>query len=868
MFVFTYFRYEVTLQHHILQKMIKFVVAFVFLLSVNSMLFSNNPIFDIEHVIINLEFDWAKKRAIGNCHLNLTIKNTTRLITLDAGMLTINRLLLNGKTLQFDCPLNDKPHNFIIHLDREYHKDEFFTLKISYHTNHVNHSDPNAIWGSFGKGLRFFQPTSTTPKKQKQIWNSGEPDGNKYWFPGSEDIADIHTTEMLITVDKNFTALGNGELINLIDNRDNTHTFHYKSKNPFPNYLVSIVVGEYALYEQKLGTTTIQNYGYYTEMDAVRSTTELLPDMLKFLEEKTGFQYPYSNYKQVVVQDYPFPGLVGQNTMAILSDNYIDDYGVHKDFKYLWDGVAVQALTNQWFGNLIMPKSWKDIWLNNAFGQYFAGLYTAKNNGKDEYLTYVLPWEKTNVWNDWANGNRHPIVTDSFSDISKFTSDSYSKYRGALVLHMLQRELGDDLWWEVVRKFVNQYAFKQVSTSEFQKVIEEVSNHSYQWFFDQWIYKIGLPKFEITKSYNKNTKQLTLNLKQVPQIDSLTKYNQVRYFEGKVEIEIDGSSNHVLIEPKEINQYYFDCSNRPSYVHFNKNDIFLCEYNFEKSYDEYLKQLQKSNDVLAKQIALDHLVVAILDSNIANSFKAKCINEIKKETLSNQYWRYRNYALGSLSKVISLPYDESLVSLLKKIIYSKDNAWLRASALNILGKSQKMEYEPVYIEALKDSSDRVINTAAIALGKTKSTNAFEALMGLEQRHSWKNQNRISALNGLAQLGDARALDYVLNCIKDNSSPRWYLATPVWDYPFAAIHTLVRLGKSELAYPILMDRFKHSLEEDDINDIFQNVQLIDLLADKRAVEMYELLKQKFYQNSTVLESIKVYEANYLQSIKTD
>jgi aminopeptidase N len=183
-----------------------------------------------------------------------------------------------------------------------------------------------------------------------------------------------------------------------------------------------------------------------------------------------------------------------------------------------------------------------------------------------------------------------------------------------------------------------------------------------------------------------------------------------------------------------------------------------------------------------------------------------------------------------------------------------------------LGKSADPEYTDIYIEALHDKSDRVINAAAVALGKTKSPKAFEILMNLENQKSWKNQNRISALNGLQQLGDPRALEYVLNCIKDNQSPRWYLATPIWDYPFAAVHTLVALGKADLAYPVLLERFKNSLKDNDINDVFQNVQLIDLLKDNRAVEVYQLLKEKFGQDTALMEAIKTYEQQYSESLK--
>lgn len=818
---------------------------------------------DTKHILLNLSFNWEKKQATGNAEISFTTLNESNQIVLNAGFLTIHKIILDNAELRYQYKGDDLAKKLSIQLDRFYKPTEFVKIKIEYTTNHENKADPNAIGGSFGKGLRFFQPTSTTPLKRKQIWSSGEPESNKYWFPCNEDIADIHTTEIVATVENPLMVISNGKLLEVNTNSNKTQTFHYKSETAFPNYLVFIVVGEYVNVSQHSGKTQINNYGYPDEKEAVKATVELLPAMLHFLESKIGYAYPFETYSQVVVQDYPFPGLVGQNTATLLSDNYIDDYGVHKDFKYLWDGVAVQALANQWFGNLIMPKSWNDIWLNNAFAQYFAGLFTAKDNGSDEYLLWYYPFEKAAVKSDWESGNKHPIVPNMITDLPGFTQDGYSKYKGALVLRMLQSEMGDDNWWKSIRFFVKTNAHKQVTTKDFQKAIEKITGKSYQWFFDQWIFKMGFPKLEVSKSFDSTNNKLTI--KQIQEKSENLEFPQTEFFEGSIRIEIDNKIETVFLKPQPENTFIFQLNEKPSFVNFNYEQGFLCETNFSKSKEEYLAQLQASKDVLAKQDALNNLVAIALDSTTNNEFKNKIRNSFIKEISSKQYWRYRMLALGALSQIASPQYDPELILLLKGLIQN-EKSWVKSTAISILGKSADTSYADIYIAALQDESDRVINAAAIALGKSKSPKAFDALLKLEDQPSWKNQNRISALNGLQQLGDTRAVEYALDCIKDNRSPRWYLATPVWDYPFAAVNTLVALGKGELAYPILIERFKKSLYDNDINDIFQNVQLIDLLKDKRATEVYTLLKEKFKDDPKMLESIQLYEVNYLESIK--
>ena len=835
----------------------------LFILSISNFFLAQN--IDTKHLSLRLKFDWQKRLASGTAGITLYVTSSNDRIYLDAGNLSIYSVSVNGNVAKYKYGGGDSEKNLCILLGKMYSPTESILIEIVYQTTHENRADPSAIWGSFGKGLRFQEPTSTTPNKRKQIWSSGEPNNNKYWFPCNEDISDIHTTEIFATVDKPLLVIGNGNLIETVENKDNSRTFHYRTYKPFPNYLVAIVVGEYEDVLLQSNGIPIHNYGYPHEMNAVRATTKLLPEMMQFLESKTGYKYPFSHYSQVVVQDYPFPGLIGQNNFSILSDNYIDDYGVHEDFKYLWDGVAVQSITNQWFGNLLMPKNWDSYWLNGAFAQYFAGLFTEYSNGKSEYLTYILPFEKSNILNDWSAGNKHPIVTSKYKDVVAFTTDSYSKYRGAMILRMLQKEVGDTNWWKAIQLYVKTNAFKQVTTTHFQKAIELVTGKSYRWFFDQWIYKIGMPKFEVTHSFNETKKILSITVNQKQIKDSLSDYEQVEFYQGKMDMEIEHKIVQISIEPKAKNTFTFSMSKAPYMVNFNHEETWFCETEFKKSNEEYLQQLINSNDVVAKQMALDKLVEVAQDSTTSIAIKNEIVTAIKNEITSNLYWRYRQYALGSLRKILTLPYSNETIKILLNLIKT-EKSWLKTSAIFTLGNTNDEKYLDSYLEALNDESDRVINAAAIVIGKTKSSKAYDILLSLESKTSWKNQNRISALNGFEQLKDIRAVDYTLKCLEDHQSARWYLATPIWDYPFAAANTLVALGKADLGYPILLAQFKKSLHENDINDIFQNVQLINILKVERGKEMYDLLKEKFKDDAAVLETVTNYEKQFLESIK--
>src|SRR6185312_5410791 len=71
--------------------------------------------------------------------------------------------------------------------------------------------------------------------------------------------------------------------------------------------------------------------------------------------------------------------------------------------------------------------------------------------------------------------------------------------KGAAVLHMLRRLLGDDAFFAGLRQFYMSSRFNKAGTEDLRKAMEEASGRSLERFFERWIYNATLP--HITFSY-------------------------------------------------------------------------------------------------------------------------------------------------------------------------------------------------------------------------------------------------------------------------------------------------------------------------------------------------------------------------------
>ena len=267
------------------------------------------------------------------------------------------------------------------------------------------------------------------------------------------------------------------------------------------------------------------------------------------------------------------------------------------------------------------------------------------------------------------------------------------------------------------------------------------------------------------------------------------------------------------------------------------------------------------------------LVKIAKDEKTSAEDKAKIEASLRNTVLSDSYWRVRLAALSQLQGLLApsagtapAPLNEATIAMLLTVI-KNDKSWLRAGAIGFLGMTRDPKYADLYLKALDDRSFRVINSAAIALGRSKSPKAFDALAKLKDKPSMKSQTLMSTLVGLKELGDPRGFDIAFKALSDLNLLRWRLPNPpVWDYRVFAADTIASLGKSDKAYPLIFERFKQSMAENDLNGIFYNVVLINSLADPRGQEAFDLLKAKFKDDANAMTAVNQYETQFKEATK--
>ncbi|MCH7763678.1 MAG: M1 family metallopeptidase [Candidatus Marinimicrobia bacterium] len=521
---------------------------------------------DMIHMSLDVEVDIVEGTITGTVsHTFSPFSSSTKRVSFDTESTEIHRITLGNELLNFTLD----GETLWIDLDKTYGWEDTITVSIEFT------SRPTI-------GFYFIRPDSSYPDKQLQGWTQGEDTDNHFWVPLHDYPNDKMTWECKIKVDKPLTVISNGELVSVKETGDQ-RTFHWRENVPNVSYLLSIAVGEYKKVEDEWDGIPV-NYWVYPEHDkedAVRSFGRT-PAMMEFFSEITGVRYPFEKYDQTIVEDFMWGG------MENVTNTHQTDRTMHKEDVrpiHSSDGLVAHELAHQWFGDYLTTRNWPNVWLNEGFATYLDLLWTEHISGPD--LAEFERLENLDATLMADNALRRPTVQPYFyNSIELFDANIYAK--GSVILNMIRRYLGDDAFFRALKHYTQTHAAGNVETTDLKKAIEVITGKNLDWFFEQWVYKSGVPDINASYRYNRHSKIVSVTLKQTQDLE------ETSLFKLPITVVIDDGSvhRHKIFFDKKEDTFTFPVENKPRMVIVDEGSQIPKNLTFKKKTDELLYQLQ------------------------------------------------------------------------------------------------------------------------------------------------------------------------------------------------------------------------------------------------------------------------------------
>ncbi len=456
--------------------------------------YPRDRVVDMKHIRLDINLDLDQKRISGSVtHTFSPVNEGVSSLDLDAVELDITGVeLADGIPLNFSLP-DGRLH---IDLDRPHNPGEEISVVVTFS-------------GTPRRGLYFISPSDSYPNKRLEAWTQGQDEDSRHWFPCYDYPNEMATSEIHATVREPFTAIANGEPRGVEAGPEpGTRTFHWFQSLPHVTYLTSVCAGEFAEITYEWDGIPIHYYVPLGREEDGRAIFKNTPDMLGFFSEKIGIRYPYAKYAQVVVQDFIFGGM--ENVSATtLTESALYDQRARLEMDA--DALIAHEAAHQWFGDLLTCRDWSHGWLNEGFATFLELAYAEHNKGAEEFL-YALRTEIDSYLTEAAR-YRRPIVTNVYNQpIDLFDRHLYEK--GAIVLNMLRRVLGEAMFWKAISHYAISRQGKSVVTTDLQRAVEEATGRNLDWFFDQWVYGAGHPAVEGEYAWDEEAKTAKLTFRQ------------------------------------------------------------------------------------------------------------------------------------------------------------------------------------------------------------------------------------------------------------------------------------------------------------------------------------------------------------------
>lgn len=365
-------------------------------------------------------------------------------------------------------------------------------------------------------------PEAAAAGAEPLIYSQGQANWNSLWFPCHDFPNERMTSELIVSVPDGLDVISNGRLESMTARgAGRLKTWRWLQDKPQPAYLVMLAVGRFDVADVGGPETArpglaMPVYGPPGSKARLASVFARTPEMVRMMEELTARPYPWDKYAQVIVRDFRWAGM--ENTSAtVLYDRVLTD-GTEEA-----QALIVHELAHQWFGNLITCASWEHTWLNEGFATYFEGLWIERTKGPEAYGEWVAgAIERLSESLTGTAPRAAAMVSRRYvapDDVFEKPEDPYQ--RGAVVLHMLRRRLGDEAFWRGVRGYLERgERTGLVETDDLRRALEEASGHSLTRFFEQWCHRPGMPRLRLAARWDEAEKTLSLTLDQTQPIDA------------------------------------------------------------------------------------------------------------------------------------------------------------------------------------------------------------------------------------------------------------------------------------------------------------------------------------------------------------
>ncbi|RZF45235.1 hypothetical protein LSTR_LSTR010379 [Laodelphax striatellus] len=318
---------------------------------------------------------------------------------------------------------------------------------------------------------------------------------------------------------KQYHALSNMPISNSIPvpgMDDNWIQDIYKTTLPMSTYLVAFIVSDFVPYKTVIDNSSGWKFTLWSRKDILSQTvyaSDMGPKLLSFLEEYFSIKFPLPKQDVVAIPDFGFSAMENWGLITFRESSLLFVPGkTSQKGKLDIAFVFGHELAHQWFGNLVTPAWWNDLWLKEGFATFIG--YTALNHIEPSWKVldqFLLQQVMGSMKIDSLNSTHEiEVEVEEPKDIVQIF-DNISYMKGASIINMMSHLLGEQAFRAGLKRYLDDHKLGNACQDQLWTAITAEAASSLpegvavKDIMDTWTLQPGFPLVTVRRDYGEGS---------------------------------------------------------------------------------------------------------------------------------------------------------------------------------------------------------------------------------------------------------------------------------------------------------------------------------------------------------------------------
>lgn len=314
--------------------------------------------------------------------------------------------------------------------------------------------------------------------------------GASVWWPNKDQWRDeVENMRISVAIPNGLVDVSNGKFLGKTDLGDGYTRWDWLVQYPINNYDVSLNIGNYEHFSDRLGDLPLDFYALPEHLDQAKKQFAQAKGMLEAYQHYFG-EYPWQKdgYKLI---EAPYSGMEHQSAVTYgnhFANGYLERDWTGVGISTRFDFIIIHESAHEWFGNSVTAADVSDMWIHEGWATYLESLYVEYMYGKNDALKYLNAY-KSKV------RNRQPIVQQRGINREP-PQDQY--FKGALFINTLRSIVDDDKrWFALIHDMYQHFKYKTILTEDMVGYFNEKTGMNLTPVFDEYLRHTDLPTLEL-----------------------------------------------------------------------------------------------------------------------------------------------------------------------------------------------------------------------------------------------------------------------------------------------------------------------------------------------------------------------------------